>query len=123
MITNLWKNISIVCGCHKFPIPLQPHTGSGSGAQGGMERSMFYTCPKYYPDQRDSSEKPCFNRISIGDYEKMVLHLSECLEAQDGSVVNLAGMRWKSKNGIEFHVLEHSQKNIIVSVKNRRLLS
>ena len=46
MIPKIWNKISIVCGCHKHPVPMEPHDGKD-------DKDMFYSCPKYYEANRD----------------------------------------------------------------------
>ncbi len=124
MIQNIWNKITIYCGCHEqdHSIKMLPHAPSDATMVNG-ETSMFYSCPKYYPENRAQTERACFNRLSIADYEKMVNHICEKLESGDQfSLVNLTGYTWKSKNGILFHVLKHDIDHIDVLVVNKRAL-
>lgn len=124
MIQNLWHAVQITCGCHNDQkIPMVPHEGSTTFVQGGVQNSLFYSCPKYYPDQRNEGEKPCFNRLSIDEYEDLIMHLSNLLEDAEcsGATVNLAGIRWKNKKGTLFEVLKHNSKGIRVAVMNRQV--
>ena len=122
MIANIWKDIHVFCGCHEDPVELTPHTGSTDYVQGGKENSMFYSCPRYYPENREEGERACFNRLGIGEYEQMVTHISKKLEGDDDeySAINLTGHKWKSKYGIEFRIIRHTRDHIDVSVVNRR---
>ena len=44
MVKNLWKQIEVVCGNHEKDYPVM-------GLKQG-HRSLFYSCPKYYPEAR-----------------------------------------------------------------------
>ena len=117
MIPKIWNKISIVCGCHKHPVPMEPHDGKDG-------KDMFYSCPKYYEENRDYGEKACGNRLSIRDYEKIVKHISDILEEtyKNRGTICLTGLKWKD-NSIEYEVIEHSGSKIIVAVKNNRIIS
>ena len=65
MIKNFWKQIEVVCGNHG-----EDKTVKMSWKQG--HRSMFYSCPKYYPDARVEGERACRNNVSVEDFEKIV---------------------------------------------------
>jgi hypothetical protein len=119
MVKNIWKNIHIYCGCHKplTNIKMMPHEGTEG-------RDMFYSCPKYYPENREYGEKACGNRISITDYKKMVEHISDILEdaMQSRAQIDLTGMSWSS-NGIDFTIQKHDRDYIEVAIINRRTIS
>lgn len=121
MIPNIWKKIHIVCGCHKItnenaPIKMMPHEGVNGG-------DIFYSCPKYYEENRTYGEKACGNRISIRDYQKMVEHISDILEDsyRNRSIVNLTGMKWKN-NSVEYEIIQHTGSQIVIAVKNTRTI-
>ena len=121
MISNIWNQIRICCGCHgKETVMMMPHDGSEASAQGGKTGSIFYSCPRYYPENRSENERACFNRISIAEYEELVLKISSVLESADasGQVLNLSGMCWTNKRGTKFKVLKHERTLILVSVVN-----
>ena len=62
-ITGIWKDITIVCGCHEQPVKMIIQEGPSS---------LFYSCPRYYPENRNENESACANRINLIDYEEMV---------------------------------------------------
>lgn len=114
MIKNLWSSIRIVCGNHDGKeIPLEPKMG----------QSLFYSCPKYYDFNRTENERACGNRISGVDYERMVMHLSSKIEEASLKLdkVWLQGYTFKIKD-IEFKVIKHTDKELIVSVLNKKAL-
>lgn len=59
MQTNFWDRIVLVCGNHnneeKLPqmLPHSPASGSMSRSLYGEHTSMFYSCPRYYPENRN----------------------------------------------------------------------
>ncbi len=121
MIQNIWNKIEIYCGCHgdDHTIKMMPHAAA-ENMKGG-ETSIFYSCPKYYPENRNPAEIACFNRLSIAEYEGMVQQLCSKLENNDVfALVNLSGYTWKNKNGTIFHVLEHTNNHIKVLVVNKK---
>ncbi len=117
MITNVWNNIRIFCGNHgeDFSIEMTPHEGAD-----GLD--MFYSCPKYYPENRTESERPCGNRITINEYKDMVEHLSKMIEDAEIQYqkLDLAGYKWRSKRGVAYMVFRHTKKHIDVLVYNKQ---
>ena len=114
-IKEFWNHVTPVCGCHgdnkvKMIIHEGPH-------------SLFYSCPKYYPDSREEGEVACNNRINLVEYqkmlEKMMWKIAEA-EAEMGSV-NLTNFKWSSK-GIDYKVLKHENDEIEVEIKNIRAM-
>lgn len=114
MITNFWNTVDIVCGCHNEHIPMNIQQGP---------HSLFYSCPKYYPQNREAGERACANRINLVDYEDMLKTLSNAISEGElnNEIVNLERHRW-SKKSIDFEVLSHSKDKITVSVKNKKAL-
>lgn len=113
MIQNLWKDIKIVCGNCVNNTPLEPK----------VAESLFYSCPKYYDFNRGPEDKPCGNRISGIDYERMVNYISKQIEEASLKMekIWLQGQTFKIKN-IEFKILTHTNNEIIVSVLNKKAL-
>ena len=115
MIKNIWSLISIYCGNHDedTSIELVPHAGNDN-------MGMFYSCPKYYNENRDEHELACANRLNLVEYEEMVSYISKLIESQISREVNLAGHRWKNKKGTEFYIFSHDSKGIKVTVLNKK---
>ena len=113
MIQNLWKDVKLVCGNCATHTPLEPK----------IAESLFYSCPKYYDFNRTPEERACGNRISGVDYEKMILHISKQIEAATLNMekIWLQGYTFKIKS-IEFKILQHTDKEIVVSVLNKKAL-
>jgi hypothetical protein len=123
MIENIWEKISIYCGCHDKPIKMVPHEGSTYAVWSGGTNSMFYSCPKYYEENRTPDEHACFNRLNLVEYEEAVTHISDIKEQSmtEDSSVNLTGYRWKNKKGTEFQIMTDDKDGIKISVINRKV--
>ena len=116
MVKNLWNKIRIVCGNHENNFPeMTLKTG---------HRSMFYSCPKYYPENRNSNEYACVNNVSTEDFEKILEKLSEEINEQMifGTTPNLLNLKFKIKN-IEITVIEHTDKSITIKILNKHALA
>ncbi len=123
MIKNIWSKISIYCGNHDHPVKMEPHEPSTYSKWSGGNNSMFYSCPKYYPDNRIEGEKPCFNHLSMAEYEDMVMHISGLIEeAGLDSQVDLTGLKWINKKGTEFEIMEQDMDHIRVKFINNRAI-
>ncbi len=118
MIKGLWNRVEVVCGCHD-KVNETPLMTLKAG-----HRSMFYTCPKYYPDARDKSEIACINHVTENDFEKILEHISA--EAEDqmvfGQSISLKGLKFKIKM-IDIEVLEYNPDKIVIKVKNKKALN
>lgn len=116
MITGLWKNVRLVCGnpahsSHEYMFLRE--TGE----------DVFYACPKYNPENRDSSEKPCMNRISIAEAEKMLENLSEKIqqEEENHGAFFANNYRFETRIG-KYRVMNHSPEDLIIMALNKRSL-
>ena len=127
MITGLWKNVRLICGnpaheSHEIMELRQTPT------------DVFYACPKYYPQNREPDEKPCMtrfslsvpyrpcmNRISVGEVEKMLDLLAEKIqeeEADNGSFF-AKNYRFETRIG-KYKVLQCSDVLLSVKALNKR---
>ena len=120
--TSDFKNMRIFCACHKQPVEMKIHEGSQYAAFNGQSGSIFYSCPKYYEDAREEGEKPCFNRLSLTEYEMLIEDLSKVFNENSDAQINLTGYRYKNKKGTDFHVLKQGNGYFDVSVLNNRAL-
>ena len=113
-IENSWKNIVPICGNHKERVEMVINNGP---------HSMFYSCPKYYPENRTKEERACNNRINLIEYQKMVDKLMGMIaEAEvNGETVDLTNFSWSSK-GTEYKVLEHDGDKLYVQILNLRAM-
>lgn len=115
MVKNLWKHIEVVCGNHEKDYPVM-------GLKQG-HRSLFYSCPKYYPEARQPGERACKNHVSTDDFEKILEKLSEEAEKQmiNGQKICLKNLKFKVKT-IEVEVIYHVDDVIKLKVKNKKAL-
>ena len=116
MITGMWERIKFVCGNH-------PGNDDIKSTIQDRGDSPFYSCPKYYPENREEGERPCYNRASTKSIEKFINYISEIImEAElNDEDVNLKN-RVFSIGGIEYKVLDQAGFNMKVSFVNRRAL-
>ena len=119
MIRNFWKNIHFLCGNHGEEIAMEYHEGADDH---GRVLSGFYSCPKYYPQNRRIGESACFNRMTVQDCEDFVEALSRVLDEGRGIYVNPQGFVFRTKSGVEFTVLGQTNSGINVSVLNKRVI-
>lgn len=84
---------------------------------------MFYSCPKYYPQNRTENERACSNRINLVEYEAMVDYIHGLIAEADvsGGKVDLTNHFW-TKKGIEYRVIEHSGDKVYVEILNKKAL-
>lgn len=117
MIKGSWATTRVVCGNHGEDLSIDMIIESGP-------HSMFYACPKYRPENREKCERACFNRINFVEYENMLTHIADMLVEADenGTVFDLTNHSWEKK-GIEYKVISHSSKEMVVSVLNKKALS
>lgn len=113
-IKNSWNILKLVCGNHgeDHSIALQIQSGP---------HSLFYACPKYHAENRSAGEHPCFNRLTLKDYEKILSHISDLMMGDE--VLCLDNYKWKTKNGIECKVLSCTAEEIVIEVVNRPALN
>lgn len=114
VIKNIWSKISIYCGCHAEPVEMI------ANAKGS---TLFYSCPKYYGQNRRPGEHACANRIKLDDYQEAVEHLCGRIAENDAdnSVEDLTGYRW-SKRGISFQVIKYTDDDIRIAIINKPAL-
>lgn len=113
-IENSWKNIVPICGNHEHRIEMTTNNGP---------HSMFYSCPKYYPENRNAEERACNNRINLIEYQKMVDKLMGIIAeaAINGESIDLTNYTWTSK-GITYKVLEQKGDVLFVKILNLRAM-
>lgn len=114
-VTDSWQNIIPICGNHKGE-RIEMTVNSGP-------HSMFYSCPKYYPQNRTKDERACSNRINLIEYEAMVDHIHGLIAEADvsGGNIDLTNHSW-SRKGIDYRVLEHKGDKVYVEILNRKAL-
>ena len=113
MIKGLWSKVRVLCGNHgDEEVEMTVHDGPFS---------QFYSCPKYYPQNRAKGEHACGNRINLTDYERMLNRISKMLMDFDRTI-DLTNYSFEI-NGIEFEVVKHGNKEIWVKALNRKALN
>ena len=120
MIKNLWNKTEIVCGCHEgMPIDekiiMQPKAG---------HKSMFYACPKYYPENRQKGEIACVNHVNVEDFQKILNRISEECEKSMifGQSPVIIGFTFKLKD-ITVKVLEYTPEKLVIQVYNKKAIA
>lgn len=116
MIKNLWNKIVLCCGNHKGEEVIMDLKEGPS--------SLFYSCPKYYPQNRENGERACANRLNLIDFEKMLDHLSDKLmdDEKNGVRSDLSNYSFKNKKGMIFRIISYSENEIKVEMLNQRAL-
>lgn len=113
MITGFWNEIKLICGNHPSEtIDDFPEMVIKSGPY-----SLFYACPKENSDARAEGEIPCYNRINLIDYDKMINHIMDILVNADSEdkKICLKGHKWKDKTR-EYEIMHHSNDSIIIKM-------
>ena len=115
MIKNLWNTTEVVCGCHG---EVRPTMTLKTG-----HRSMFYSCPKYYPEGREPGELACVNHLSTDDFQRVLDKLSSEIEKNlvFGQSMSLTGLRFTIKT-IDIKVVSHSDDKIVIEVTNKNAI-
>lgn len=117
MLQNIWNKTKIVCACHGEEYPemsIRPGVGN---------KSMFYACPKYYPENREKGEVACVNHINDVEMEKILKKISSeaSEQMQFGQSPFLMNYSFKIKD-IEVKVVSQTDDELKVAVKNRKAL-
>ena len=83
--------------------------------------SLFYSCPKYYPENRAADERACPNRLNLVDYERMLDRISDEMiqRIENNETTDLTNFKWKDcKSHATFEVIQHNDDIITVTVYN-----
>ena len=131
MVSNLWGHIHLVCGCHDLKdgyVIMEPHEAASSNMAsslyGNASMNMFYSCPKYYPNNRKESEPECRNHISMKEFEEVLNHITDHLMPAilSGKDMDLTGLKWMSKRGVQYEVIKCEKGDYYVKCVNSRAL-
>ena len=116
MITGMWKNIRLVCGN-------PAHCSLETMFLRQTPEDVFYACPKYNPENREANEKPCMNRISIYETEKMLDLLSDKIQREEENHGSFfaANYRFETRTA-KYLVLRHTPDELVIQVLNKRAL-
>lgn len=117
LIKNLWGKIHLFCGNHGEDETIEMTIHEGSDTM----KTAFYSCPKYYPDNREKDERACVNHISVMDFEKMLNHISDEIGKgiKNGEEIDLKGYKWKDRY-IEYKVIRFEEEYIGVLCLNKK---
>lgn len=96
MIKDIWNQLSVCCGKHAEPIPME------LVQRGGI---FSYQC----------ADRSCKNEISSMDIEKLIDQISERME-EGYALQNVKGFSCKIRRHI-CSVVEHAKNKIVVSIK------
>lgn len=120
MIKNLWKNTKFVCMCHDPVVKFQYQQGH---AEINQNASMFYSCPKYYPENRDKIERACSNRLNFNDAEAIINKVSDIIETdiRNNKFINYEGYKFKHKT-IECKILHYSEDKLTIGIINKKAM-
>ena len=115
MIKNLWNITEVVCGCHG---DVNPSMTLKTG-----HRSMFYSCPKYYPEGREPGELACVNHLSTDDFQKILDKISSEIENSlvFGQSMSLLGLKFTVKT-IDVKIISYSDEKIVIQIKNKNAI-
>ena len=116
MVKGLWKTITLVCGCHDEETVMGINNGP---------HSLFYSCPKYYPENRSKDERACANRINLVDYERMLNHISLEISKRihNNETTDMTNYKWEDKKSyITYEVISHTADEIKIKMRSRKAL-
>ena len=129
MIKGLWSKVRLVCGNHsdESKIIMNPHEAAKSAiskALYGSSSGMFYSCPKYYPENRSENEPCCRNHISVKEFEDMIGFIANKVSEYEsmGGTFELVGLTWKSRSGVEYTVVKQTDTHIDIKCVNEKAL-
>lgn len=117
MIKNLWKNTHFYCG-HRHKEPVEMYFKDGVAGN-----SMFYACPKYYPENREEGERACSNRLNFVDAEGIINKLSDIIEEKEmsGEIFDFTNLKFRYK-AIDVKVLSYSPSKVELEIVNKKAL-
>ena len=112
LVSNIGAKIHLCCG--------NSHTEREEMTIESGPHGVFFSCPKYRQENRSAGEPPCFNRLSVAEYEKMLTRLSqEYIQADETGtkVLSLQGLTWTDRH-ITYTVVEDTSHSLWVQVLN-----
>mgnify|MGYP000075122221 CR=1 FL=1 len=115
MIKNLWKEVNFYCSYrHEYPVKMEFNQGP---------HSLFYSCPKYYPQNRTADEPACPMRLNLVDAEAIVEKLSQVIESDIENNVehNYRGYEFDYKM-IHAKVIKYAPGEINIDIFNKKAI-
>ena len=118
MIKNLWQNTTFICMNHdgQTNIVLEPTVG---------KKELFYACPKYKSENRETGERGCRNNIYSNYAQEAIEHVSQKIEEYESKNISadcITGYKW-TKRDIDFEVLYYLYGSLKIGVLNRKELA
>ena len=109
MITGLWKHTRLICNNHAQCCPEMIVEDNG--------RQTYYMCPRYYEENRAPLERPCMNRVSIDDYERVLELLSGAIiEAEDNGEKLYLDHYALNLHGAKYSITSSGDSDFVISV-------
>ena len=114
MVLNLWNITEFVCTYRHAEEKMQVLES---------KMSVFYACPKYFPENRASDEPSCNNAIFLTDAQKAIMHISNKIEEMELRDItpNLTHYKFTIDN-VDYKILEYSPDKIKIDVLNRKVI-
>ena len=114
MIKNLWKITHFYCSYRHEPTEM---TINDKGPH-----SMFYSCPKYYPENRTNDEPACPMRLNFVDAEAILEEISKMLDDESGfDCIDLTNAEFDYKS-IHVKVLKCTSNRIDLDIHNKKAI-
>lgn len=114
MIKNLWKKTHFYCSYRHEPIEM---TINDKG-----DFSMFYSCPKYYLENRLKNEQACPMRLNFVDAEAILNEISRMTDDESGFDCNdITGAEFDYKS-IHVKVMNYTSERIDLDIYNKKAL-
>jgi len=116
MQKNLWKKIHFFCANNHDPVEMTVHAGAEN-------MSNFYSCPKYYEENRTENEHMCSMRLNFFDAEAVVEAFSKIIDEdmKNFNIKDYTGMKFKVKKVIDVKVKSYSEDRIDLIIYNRKI--
>lgn len=115
MITNLWNITDFYCSYrHDKPVKMGYNNN-------GL--TLFYSCPKYYPENREPGEPACPMRLNMVDAEGILDKFSKIIEEDEDKDIyrNYKNFEFDYKS-IHVKVLKYENDSIHLDIFNRKAL-
>lgn len=116
MIKNLWKCTNFYCSYRHAPEKMILNDGP---------HSLFYSCPKYYPENREPNEVACPMRLNLYDAEGILETLSEIIEAdlENGIEGDYTNLKFTYKKNIIVTVLKYKKNDHVdLDIYNKKAI-
>lgn len=114
MIKNLWKRTHFYCSYRHEPTEMVINDKG--------DYSMFYSCPKYYPENRGEHEPACPMRLNFVDAEVILEEVSKKIDDESGfDCIDITGDEFDYKS-IHVKVLKYSPERVDLDIYNKKAI-